>query len=231
MKWVDLREDWSYDMDAFTKAVDAQTQIAYLVNPNNPTGTTLEFDQIEALANALPKTTLLVVDEAYVHFLPEGSRSAMDLVAAGRKNVLVTRTFSKAYGLAGLRIGYGVADAAVVNRISRTMMTGPNFPAYCGALAALDDHDHVSRFVAHARDCRSFYETALREMNIPVVAGHAPLILAELGDGVPEIVKKLEAAGVYVRDGRSWSLPRHIRVSFGTMAQNEAVVSALRDLR
>lgn len=233
VRWVDMRgpgsteHEWRYDVDAMLAAVDEQTRIFYLVNPNNPTGTMLPHAQLRRVLDQLPPSVLVVVDEAYVQFLPEGEPSALELVKSGRQSLLVTRTFSKVYGLAGLRIGFGVADTATIERISSVMMTGPNVMAYGGAIAALEDQAHVDRFVAHAGECRAFYEEALTGLGLNYVSGYAPLIMAELGDRVPAVIEAMAAQGVLIRDGRSWEVPAHVRISYGTHEQNRRVIETL----
>lgn len=227
VRWVHLRPDWTYDTDGLLEAVDADTRIFYLVNPNNPTGTTLGHDAIASIADALPGHVMFLIDEAYFHFLPAGSKTGIDLLKAGHENVFVTRTFSKAYGLAGLRIGYGVGHPDAVARISRFMTAGTNTAAFAAALAALDDHEHVARFLEQARRSREFYEKELQALGLEYVAGSAPLILVEVGDRCEEIVDAMAEDNVFVRKGKSWGMPGHIRISFGLDSQNEAAVAAL----
>jgi len=228
VRWVDMRDDGGWDVDAMIAAADAGTRIFYVVNPSNPTGATLEREDLEKMLGAVSGTALFLVDEAYVHFLPDRGWSALDLLGEHR-NVFVTRTFSKAYGLAGLRVGWGAGHPEVVERIDRFMMTGMNTAAFAGALAALDDAEHVERFVAHARECKAFYEERLSELGLNPICGHAPLVMAEIGDDVPRVVEALAASGIHVRDGSSWEMPRHIRISFGLAHQNERVVESLRE--
>jgi histidinol-phosphate aminotransferase len=226
-RWIPLGSDWSYDVQGMLDAVDGETRIFYLVNPNNPTGTTLGADAVRAIADALPPEVLLLIDEAYVHFLPDTSRTGIDLFREGRENVFVTRTFSKAYGLAGLRIGYGVGSASIVEKASGFLTASLNTAGFGGALAALSDHAHVERFVKHAAACRSFYEGELSALGLAVVSGSAPLIMAEVGDGAPKVVDAMEQDGVFVRKGESWNMPRHIRISFGLEEQNRRVIESL----
>ncbi len=226
-RWIPLGPDWSYDLQAMLDAVDGETRIFYLVNPNNPTGTTLEAGAVEAIADALPPEVLLLIDEAYVHFLPDASRTGVDLFREGRENVFVTRTFSKAYGLAGLRIGYGVGSASIVEKASGFLTTSLNTAGFGGAIAALSDHAHVERFVKHAGTCRAFYEKELSALGLSVVSGSAPLIMAEVGENASLVVDAMEQEGVFVRKGESWNMPRHIRISFGLEEHNRRVIGSL----
>jgi histidinol-phosphate aminotransferase len=227
VRWIPLGSGWTYDVQAMLDAVDGETRIFYVVNPNNPTGTTLDADAVRAIADALPPEVLLLIDEAYVHFLPDASRTGIDLFLDGRENVFVTRTFSKAYGLAGLRIGYGVGSARIVEKVSGFLTASLNTAGFGGALASLSDHAHVERFVKHAGTCRAFYEKELSALGLGVVSGSAPLIMAEVGDGAPQVVDAMERDGVFVRKGESWNMPRHIRISFGLEEQNRRVIESL----
>jgi histidinol-phosphate aminotransferase len=227
VRWISLKPDWTYDVEGLLGAVDSGTKILYLVNPNNPTGTTLDYDEIVSIADSLPKEVLFLIDEAYFHFLPAGSRTGVDLFKSGRDNVFVTRTFSKAYGLAGLRIGYGIGSADVVARISDFMTTSLNTAGFGGAIAALSDGEHVRRFVDHAKTARAFYEKELSSMGLEYVVGSAPLILVEVGERCEEIVDAMAGENVFVRNGRSWDVPRHIRISYGLEDQNRAAIESL----
>ncbi|MBW2458326.1 MAG: aminotransferase class I/II-fold pyridoxal phosphate-dependent enzyme [Deltaproteobacteria bacterium] len=230
VRWVDLLPDHSYDLDGMLAAVSWHTKIFYLVNPNNPTGSTASYAELRRIADALPKRVLFVIDEAYSDFLPTGERTGIDLLKEGYDNVFVTRTFSKAHGLAGLRVGYGVGKPEIVKQISPFMMTATNTAAFFGALGALGDRAHVGQFVNQARRSREFYEARLPALGFRYVVGHAPLIMVELGPRVQSFVDQARAAGVYVRHGKSWEMPEHVRISYGLDGHNQAVVAALQRL-
>ncbi len=229
VKWVDLKPDWSYDVNGLLGAVDSQTKIFYLVNPNNPTGSTLSYDELASIADALPKNVLFFIDEAYVHFLP-GEKNGIDLIKAGHDNVFVTRTFSKVYGLAGLRIGYGVGHPDTVKKVATYMFTLMNLAGYGGALAALHDHEHVNKFLTQAKRCRKFYEKELTAARLKYIIGNSPLLMVDVGEDSKAFVEKMAKENVFVRKGEDWDMPHHVRISYGLDEHNQAAVAALKKL-
>jgi histidinol-phosphate aminotransferase len=229
VKWVDLESDWSYDVEGLLAAVDSQTKIFYLVNPNNPTGTTLSYDELTKIAEALPKDVLFFIDEAYVHFLPD-DKNGIDLIKAGHDNVFVTRTFSKVYGLAGLRVGYGVGHPDTVKKVATYMFTLMNLAGYGGALASLHDHEHVNKFLKHAKHCKKFYEKELTALGLNYITGNSPLLMVEVGEDSKIFVEKMAKENVFVRKGEDWDMPTHVRISYGLDEQNQAAVAALKKL-
>lgn len=227
--WIKLNQDWSYDIEGLLGAVDGDTKIFHLVNPNNPTGTTLSYGELESIADALPRDVLFFIDEAYVHFLPE-DRNGVDLLKAGHDNVFVTRTFSKVYGLAGLRIGYGVGHPDVIEKVSGFMYTLMNTAGYGGAIAALNDHNHVQKFVSHAKRCKAYYERELSAMGWSYIIGSSPLLMVKVGEDSKAFVEKMAKENVHVRKGEDWDMPQHIRISYGLDEDNQAAIAALKKL-
>jgi len=229
VKWIKLRPDWSYDVNGLLGAVDSETKILYMVNPNNPTGTTLNYDELESIADALPKDVLFFIDEAYVHFLPDG-KNGVDLFKSGHDNVFITRTFSKVYGLAGLRIGYGVGHPDVINKVAGSMFTMMNTAGFGGAIAALHDHAHIEKFLAHAKKCRSFYKKELSALDLKYIIGNSPLLMVEVGQDSKTFAEKMAKENVFIRKGEDWDMPTHVRISFGLDDQNKAAIGALKKL-
>jgi histidinol-phosphate aminotransferase len=234
IKWVNLikEKSYAYDIDGLLKACDAQTGVLFACTPNNPTGTTLTYDQMKALAEGVPKSTLLVIDEAYVHFQGPG-RSAIDLLKAGRyENVMVTRTFSKVYALAGLRCGYGVAHPSVLKRLARFGCgpTSTNMAGFGAVAASLNDQDHITRSIRFNERARAYYLQNFKKLSLPVLCGPANFIMAELGRKAVTIASELERRKVFVRSGQEWDLPNHIRVTYGREAENQAFFRELTQL-
>jgi histidinol-phosphate aminotransferase len=229
VKWIKLKPDWSYDVERLLGAVDSETKLFYMVNPNNPTGTTLGYDDLKSIADALPKDVLFFIDEAYVHFLPD-DKNGVDLLKSGHDNVFVTRTFSKVYGLAGLRVGYGVGHPDVVNKVAKYMFTQMNTAGFGGAIAALHDHDHVKKFLAHAKTCKGFYEKELSALGLKYIIGSSPLLMVEVGEDSKAFVDKMAKENVFTRKGEDWDMPTHIRISYGLDDQNKAAIAALKKL-
>jgi histidinol-phosphate aminotransferase len=229
VKWIKLKSDWSYDVQGLLDAVDSETKILYLVNPNNPTGTTLSYEELESMVAALPKDVLFFIDEAYIAFLPKG-KTGVDLLKSGHENVFVTRTFSKEYGLAGLRVGYGIGHPHVIEKVSNYMFTSTNTAGFFGAIAALHDHEHVKKCVNNAKRCKSFYEKELSALGLKYIVGSSPLVMADVGEDSKTFVEKMAKENVFLRKGEDWDMPTHVRISFGLDEQNKAVIAALKKL-
>ena len=231
IRWKKLARDMSYDIDGLLRAVDGYTKIFYIVQPNNPTGTTLAYDELRTIADALPKRVLFLIDEAYVHFMDDG-KTGIDLLKEGRENVLVTRTFSKAYALAGLRIGYGLGHPDLMKEIARFGCgpTSTNMAGFGAAAASLEDESHVKTSRDYVRKTRRFYEEALGNMGLTTVAGPPPFMLIELGARASEIREALVRQKIFIRYGAEWDLPEHVRISYGLEEENQAFLSALAKL-
>ena len=227
---IPLDANQRLDVPAMLAAIDPQTKVIVVCNPNNPTGTTITLSQIEQLANATPADALLLVDEAYIEFLPnEKAVSAIEL-AKTRKNVLVARTFSKIYGLAGLRVGYGLAATPVIEKLRPYMLGGLSLsmPGIVGATAALEDQEHIQT----TRDLNlKIQETWKREFprfGWKMAPSDACFAWVDVGQDCRELVKFLASRQVLVSGGGRWNLPTCVRISIGTEEENERLLSAAR---
>ena len=233
VKWVNLLKDshYAYDINGLLSAVDANTKLLFTVTPNNPTGTTLSYDDMRKLADGLPKQVLFVIDEAYVHFQADG-KTGIDLVKDGYRNVLTTRTFSKAYALAGLRCGYGIGHPDIMKKIAEFGCgpTSTNMAGFGAAIASLRDQAHLERSRKFVSKARTFYEKNFRELGISYVSGPPIFILAEFGKRTTAIRDELRKKKIFVRDGVEWALPDHIRISYGYEKDNQAFFSELKNL-
>ena len=233
VKWVHLlkEDNYAYDINGLLGAVDADTKLLFTVTPNNPTGTSLSYADMQKLADGLPKHVLLVIDEAYVHFQADG-KTAIDLVKEGHRNVLATRTFSKAYALAGLRCGYGIGHPDIMNKIAQFGCgpTSTNMAGFGAAIASLRDPAHLERSRKFVNQARTFYEKNFRELGISYVSGPPIFILAELGNRTTSIRDELRKKKIFVRDGVEWALPGYLRVSYGHEKENQAFFRELKKL-
>ncbi|NKB36967.1 MAG: aminotransferase class I/II-fold pyridoxal phosphate-dependent enzyme [Gammaproteobacteria bacterium] len=233
VKWVNLRKhkNYSYDVKGLIEAVDDKTGLLFAVTPNNPTGTILPYEDMKIIADSLPRHVLFVIDEAYVHFQKEG-KSGIDLVKEGYNNVLVTRTFSKAYALAGLRCGYGIGHPDIMKKISNFGCgpTSTNMAGFGAAIASLADDAHLQRSRKFVSDTRKFYQTQFSRLGITTLSGPPIFIMAEFGDRTSEISAELRKQKIYVRDGKEWALPNHIRISYGYEQENQAFFRAIKKL-
>jgi histidinol-phosphate aminotransferase len=225
---VPLR-DYTHDLERMADAIGPRTRLVFLANPNNPTGTIVRRPAWQAFLAAVPRHALVVADDAYAEYVadpayPDTIRERGD----GRVLVLSLRTFSKLYGLAGLRIGYGVAPPAVIEALGRVRQPfNVNALALTGALAALDDEDHVRRTLALNRDGMAFLTDAFRELRLDWVPSHANFVLVRVGPAA-RIYQALLRRGVIVRPMDVYGFPQHLRVTVGLHDENARFVDALR---
>ncbi len=222
--------DFAYDFDALIAACTPRTKVVFFANPSNPTGVHASGEMVKDLVERLPADIVLVVDEAYIEFVAAGDyRSALDFLAA-RERLIVLRTFSKAYGLAGLRAGYAVARPALLDPLHKIRLAfNLNLLGQVAGEAALDDTAHVARVVAHNTTERQRVTAGLRELGIPVIDSQTNFLLADLSprDG-RELFGQLLSAGVIVRPMGLYGLPHHLRISFGTVDENTRLLGAFR---
>jgi len=226
---VPLTDALEHDLPAMARAVNERTRLVMVCNPNNPTGTSLGARDLEAFAADLPDTAVLVVDEAYREFARRPDfPDALDLLP-GRPGTIALRTFSKIFGLAGLRIGYGVAGAELADYLNRVRHPfNVNRLAEVAALAALDDEEHAERLRRVNAEGVAYLTRELGALGIEVAPTDANFVLARTGAGMHE---RLLREGVIVRPLAGFGMPEHVRITVGLPEENERLVKALRRLR
>jgi histidinol-phosphate aminotransferase len=214
------------DLEAVLKATTPKTKITFIANPNNPTGSLIGQEKIDNFLVRVPDHVITVLDEAYFEFLgdpPDTIRHVRD----GR-NVVVLRTFSKIHGLAGLRVGYGIARPELIEVLQKTRQPfNVNGIAQAGALAALGDKEHLRKSKDAVDVGRAYFEDELRAMKLKFNPSAGNFVLVNVGDG-PAVFKKLLAMKIIVRPLRGYNLPEWLRITVGTMEQNEKCIAALK---
>lgn len=228
---VPLAEGFRYDAASLLAAVTGRTKLVWLCSPNNPTGTYIPRQELERLLAGLPQGVLLVYDAAYCHYTSaEDYTDGLEFVRAGRP-VIVLQTFSKAYGLAGIRVGFGAAPEAVIRRIVQVKEPfNVNALAQTAAAAALTDKEHVLRSRALNAKGREQLYAGLDRLGLAYTRSMSNFVLVELGTGAKEKYQALMAKGVIVRYGETWGLPHHIRVSVGTEEENAFFLECLQQV-
>ena len=228
-KVVDVPDpDFIADLDGMLAAITPKTKEVFIANPNNPTGTMVFQDDIDRFMERVPEHVMVVFDEAYYEFLDEAP-DVIKYVKAGR-NVVVLRTFSKIQGLANLRIGYGLAAPEIIEVLQKARQPfNANGIAQAGALAGLRDAAHMDETRRVTHEGRGFLQSEFLDMGLEFVPSHANFVLVRVGDG-KKVFDALLRRGIIVRAMGSYGLPEWIRVSVGTMPQNELFVAALREL-
>jgi histidinol-phosphate aminotransferase len=219
----------AHDIPAMLKAITPETKVMFVANPNNPTGTLAPKETILRLVNETPNSVLLVMDEAYIEFLNDAP-DLLPLIRSGsRPNLLLMRTFSKVYGLAGLRLGYGIAHPELVAAMEKIRQPfNINALVQAGALAALDDEEHLQRTKQNNAEGLRFYEKELKRLNLEFVPSAANFILVKVGDG-QKIFESMQKQGVITRPMAGYKLPEWIRISVGTPDENRRCLAALEE--
>ena len=219
---------YGHDLDAIAKAVRADTRLVFLANPNNPTGSWFDHDELAALLAAMPPSTIVVVDEAYHEFVDNhGPRSALGL-ADRHPNLVVTRTFSKAYALAGLRVGYLVADASVVAVLERLRESfNVNGIALAAAEATLSDQAHLEDVRRWTWAERDWLARALAARGYDVLPSQTNFLLVDLGSDASPLEQHLFVRGVIVRPMGGYGLGHTLRISVGRRDENQRLLDAL----
>lgn len=233
---VHMRED-GLDLDAMQQAINEDTRIVFVANPNNPTGTLVDAAAIDKFLSEAPGHVITVLDEAYYEFAAdfaarrkvEYSRS-LEYVKQGA-SVVVLRTFSKVHGLAGLRIGYGMGPAELLSYCTRMRSTfSISSIAQAAAFATLDDRTHAARTVANNSEQAQILGVGLSEMGVRVVPTWANFLYCDLRKDAGEVAEQLRGEGISVRPLGGWDAPNCIRVSIGTGTQNRAFLDGMQKI-
>lgn len=225
--FVPARE-YGHDLPAMLAAITPQTKVMFVANPNNPTGTLAPPADVLRLVKEVPEHVLLVMDEAYIEFL-DVPVDLLPLLRRGEKpNLLIMRTFSKIFGLAGLRLGYGIGQPELIAALEKIRQPfNINSIAQAGALAALDDAGHVRQTRLTNTEGLKFLTENLRAMGLELIPSAANFVLVRVGEG-QRVFNELQKLGVIVRPLGGYQLPEWIRISVGTDQQNRRCLAALK---
>jgi histidinol-phosphate aminotransferase len=220
--------NFQQDLETMLDAITPKTRLIFIPNPNNPTGTLVSQGQIDSFMSRVPENIIVVFDEAYFEFL-DNPPDTLRFVRDGR-NMVVLRTFSKIHGLAGLRVGYGVARPDLIEVLQKTRQPfNVNSIAHAGALAALEDegHQRETRRVVDAG--RAYLEEQFAEMKLQFVPGVANFVMVNVGDG-PVVFEKLLRRKIIVRPLKGYKLREWLRITVGTIDQNKKCIGVLKEI-
>lgn len=222
---------FAHDLAAIRAAITPRTKLVFLANPNNPTGAAVAPGELEAFLADVPDEVVVVLDEAYYEYMPEAGRvEALRFVRQGRR-LLVLRTFSKIYGLAGLRLGYGIGPAPLVGLLHKLRAPfNTNSLAQTAALAALGDAEHVARSRAVNAEGLAHLTAELTRMGLSVAPSAANFLLVDVGRPGPAATEALLRRGVIVRPMVGYGFPTHLRITVGTPAENARCLAALAEV-
>ncbi len=224
-----LAPGYRIDLDAMARAMNARTRIVYVCNPNNPTGTMVTAAELDRFMARVPDSVLVVLDDAYAEMADSSEfPDSLGYVREGRRNVLVLRTFSKVYGLAGIRIGYGFGHRDTIAPLFKVKPAfNVNSVAQAAGIAALDDEEFVRFTVSENRKGRESLYGEFRRLGLEFAESHTNFVLVRIGPEAGVVQQRLLREGVIVRPCAAYDLPECLRVSIGTMPQNERFVAAL----
>ncbi len=229
-------KDYNVDINAVLKAVTKKTKLIFLCNPNNPTGTMFAADATEEFLAGVPNHVLVVLDEAYYDFATYFSAKrgitytrSLEYVRAGRKNVIVLRTFSKAHGLAGIRLGYVCGHPELLQYFGRVRNSfSVSVVAEAAGLAAIRDEAHIRKTVENNAAGAAWLMPRFAELGLRAVPTSANFVYFEVDEDANTFARRMQAEGVIVRSLVPWGIPNGIRVTVGTPEQNERFVAALK---
>jgi len=232
--FIPLKE-MHHDLEAITRAITDRTRLIFLDNPNNPTGTLISRERFDRFLASLPESVIVVVDEAYVDFVDPGQR--IDILGFIRNPdkipaVVSLRTFSKAFGLAGLRVGFGVMHpevAALLHRVRQPFNI--NLLAQAGALAALGDQEHYGATLRGTAEGRAWLGKAVSELGCRPYPSYTNFFLIDIGGDATRLYEAMLYKGVIVRSMKAYGYPEFIRITVGTAAENQRFVIALGECR
>ncbi len=232
---VPMKND-TFDLEAILQAIDDDTRVLFIANPNNPTGTMFDAAATDAFLARVPAHVMVILDEAYSDFAEYHAHKrgtvysrSIEHVRKGRKNVIVLRTFSKAHGLAGLRVGYGLGHPDMLRHFAhvRTAFSVTAL-AEAGAMAALRDEEHVRKSIKIIAEGAEILTGQLKELGFRVVPTSTNFIYFEAGAEAPQIVRRMQDHGIIIRGLTPWGIPHGLRVTIGAPEQNQKFIGALK---
>lgn len=227
-----LTAELGIDLDAMADAITDRTKLVYVCNPNNPTGMIVSSAEVDAFIRRVPEDVLIVLDEAYYEMVDSDSYpDSLATIREGRRNVFVLRTFSKVYGLAGIRIGYGFAHPDVISILLKIKPPfNVNVLAQAAGIAALDDNDFVAQSVEANKIGRQVLYRELDKLGLSYAESHTNFVLIRIGANASTIQQKMLERGVIVRPCGGYDLPDYLRISIGTPEQNERFIMTLSEI-
>lgn len=227
---VPMTKDYRHDLDAMRRAVTPKTTMVVITNPNNPTGTLMSYEELDRFVNAVPKNVIVVIDEAYIHFVKDPDYKTAVSLATAHENVIVVRTFSKVYGMPAMRLGYAVCSQAIQEKLGFYMTGRPNALAEVAGTAAVGDMDHVRRSQQAVWDFRERCYEEFRKMGLEYIPSESNFMMVDVGRNAMDVVRELRRHRVMVAARTREKMPTWIRVSSGTGPETEVFLQALKEV-
>ncbi len=224
-------KDYTYDLKRILRAITKKTKIIFICNPNNPTGTMVNEKEIKVFLKKVPKNILVVLDEAYKDYVDRRDFPNSIRLLKEYRNIIILRTFAKIYGLAGLRIGYGIAREEVIDLLSKVRLPfNVNSLAQAAGLASLKDKEQVKKTRGMNREGKKFFYTACKSLSLEYVPTQTNFILINLRRSGEKICRELLLRGIIIREMSAWGLNNYIRVTIGREEENKRFIQALKKI-
>ena len=224
-------KNYAHDLSAMLAQVNARTRLVFIANPNNPTGTLLPQDELENFIKALPATVLCVLDEAYYEYINQAEKADSVSWLDKYPNLIITRTFSKAYGLAGLRVGYSVSSTEIADLLNRVRQPfNNNMLALVAAEAALADEAYLEKTIAANNAGMQFVISAFKLLSLEWIPSAGNFVSVDLKQPAMPVYEALLQKGVIVRPVANYEMPDHLRISMGTQQENQLFIQALTEV-
>jgi histidinol-phosphate aminotransferase len=220
---VPLTSDYRYDMKAMAEKIGPKTKIVYLSNINNPTGAMITEEELHTFMKKVPEHVLVIVDEAYFEFSKGANSDFPDSTTMSYKNVITLRTFSKSYGIAGIRIGYGIAEPELIDPLVKVKLTfEPSNIAQAAGIGALDDEEFLQKTIKNNNEGLQYFYREFERLGLKFVPSFGNFVMIDMGtaERVQEVFKLLMERGVFVRPLVAFGLPHCIRITVGTPEDN-----------
>jgi len=224
-------KNFSFDLGKIIQKINEKTKIIFLCNPNNPTGIIIKREEVTNFMKKVPQDVIVVFDEAYYDYVEDKNYSdSLSYVLEG-KDVIIIRTFSKIAGIAGVRVGYGIARPELIRDLRRVVNPfTTNRLAQVAALASLDDEEHYKKVLKSNQEGKKYLYKELKELGLFYLPTEANFIFIDLKEDSGSVFKKLLKKGVIVRQGKTWDCPNFIRVTIGTAYENKRFIQAIKEV-
>ena len=224
-------KDFSFDLEKIAQRINEKTKIVFLCNPNNPTGTIVDKESVDRFIKQVPENVIVVFDEAYYDYVEDENYPNSLSYVLEEKNVIILRTFSKIAGIAGVRIGYGIAKPELIGYLNRVVNPfTTNRLAQVAALASLDDEEYRRKVLNSNKEGKKYLYKELKKLGLFYVPTEANFIFIDLKEDSEIVFEKLLKKGVIVRPGNIYGCPNFIRVTIGTPYENEKFIQALKEI-
>lgn len=222
-------DDFQIDLEGIRQQINKKTKLIFLCNPNNPTGLVISKEQMDAFVKSLPDHVILVIDEAYIEYADHSQiANGIDYVR-NNDRVIIIRTFSKIYGMAGARIGYAFASEEIIFHINRVRMpVNINWVGMEGAIASLDDDEHIAKIREYTSREKKYLYNKFDEMGLIYIPSQTCFILVNLGRDSKKVMLDVAQDGIIIRPAHDWGYPNYARISLGNHEQNEKLVAAMK---